>query len=261
MIRFGLSILLAAAGVSSAAEVRVSIRAAASATGIVTVGDVARIKGEGAEQLAKLSITPSNGRVATDEVVAVLVDAGVGRHELLVRGPDACVVQLRDPVAPTIEPTTDEWSGLAAVPAARSVESTGSTSRDIKENQAGPQRLAKLIRPVARGVLIREADVTFVQQADPLNRFADAATVVGQRATRRLDVGHVVRPQDMSAPLMVRRGQRVKVALSSGGVVVHSIATSREDGGFGQTVRCRVDATGEELRVTVTGPGTGTVAF
>ncbi len=260
MLRRTIAILLAAtaSAAADAQDLHVSLRPAVAVTGSVTIGDVARLTGDQADRVSTLSISPdTQGQVSADEIVAALIDAGIGRHRLLLRGPDACEVRVS--YATASEPVVaDEWDTLASP---RTVQETPTIKEIEDEIDVDTSRVARLVRPVARGVVIQPADVAFDTDTSSRGRFANADAVVGQRAARKLDVDDVVQPHDLVAPLLVKRGQRIKVALASGGVVINSIATSQDDGGFGQVIRCRVDATGESLRVVVTGAGVGRVTF
>lgn len=119
-----------------------------------------------------------------------------------------------------------------------------------------------LARPVSRGQVIRAGDVekrrAVITQLS--QRGAGQLDVIGQRADRNLVAGSVLEAGSLTPRLLVKRGQFVTVTFARGGVEVRTLARSKDDAVYGQTVRATCDATGETLRVLVTGPQLGTVA-
>ncbi len=121
---------------------------------------------------------------------------------------------------------------------------------------------ARVARPIGRGSVIRPEDLeksaAVVDTVDDIG--LSLAAAVGQRAARTLTVGDALVGRDLAAPMLVKRGQLVTVTLNRGGVIVRTLAKASGDATFGQVVKCRAEATGEDLSVVVTGPQAGSVA-
>ncbi len=69
---------------------------------------------------------------------------------------------------------------------------------------------------------------------------ASLDAVVGQRARRFIPAGSGIRPSDLEAVPLVRRGQLVDVLSVSGGIEVRSVAKAVSAGGFGEKVELQI---------------------
>jgi flagella basal body P-ring formation protein FlgA len=236
---------------------RVSLRPATTAGATVTLGDVARLTGDTAQSVETLPImVGDDNEVEADDVLAALSDAGIRSHQILLRGPDVCIVRRSQPAQ--ADAANDEWAAVTpAQPTVQAVESTVTVDQPVA---AARPFVAKLVRPVARGVIVREDDVARIHDTGRFGRsLATFDVVVGQTARRNLRIGEFLKSRDLEAPLLVKRGQQVKLSLDTGGIAVTLLATSQDDAGFGQVIRCRVDTTGEILRAVTTAPGAARV--
>ena len=136
------------------------------------------------------------------------------------------------------------------------------TTQSVRLEASAQIESARVVRPVSRGQIVRPEDLEAVSRTVTRADSAGVtlASAVGQRAARDLHPGGMLARRDLSAPLLVKRGQYLTVTLSRGGIVVRTLAKAEADGGFGEVVRCRIDKTGETLGVVVTGPQAGSVA-
>lgn len=85
---------------------------------------------------------------------------------------------------------------------------------------------------------------------------SDPEAVVGQTSRRSLRVGQVLQKPMLGAPLLVRRGDSVRILARTGPVEVSSAGEALEAGHGGDTIRVRNAATGRVIRARVTGSGT-----
>ena len=72
---------------------------------------------------------------------------------------------------------------------------------------------------------------------------------------RDLSAGATVRPGDLVAPRLVRRGEPVTVALRAGNLVITAAGRALSSGGRGEPVRVVVPATNRTLDGIVEGSG------
>lgn len=112
--------------------------------------------------------------------------------------------------------------------------------------------------PLASGATLDEAavalerrDVTLVPDA-----FGSAAAVVGQASRRALRAGEVLRAAQLAPPLLVRRGEQVTMVARREQVEVSTSGEALDSGARGAPVRVRNNASGQVLRMRVTGAGT-----
>lgn len=72
---------------------------------------------------------------------------------------------------------------------------------------------------------------------------------------RPLAAGSMLRASDLSSAMLVEKGQRVRVALSQGALVLEADLIAEEEGALGEIVVLLNPETGRRLRARVTGPG------
>lgn len=85
---------------------------------------------------------------------------------------------------------------------------------------------------------------------------SDLTAVVGQSSRRSLRAGQVVLRQMLVMPVLVKRGEAVRIVARSGPVEVTSTGEALEAGRGEDTVRVRNAATGRVIRARVTASGT-----
>jgi len=119
------------------------------------------------------------------------------------------------------------------------------------------QQQVVLTKPVSFKQVVRGGDVSerrmlvdHLDDEQPLS-FKQA---VGQQASRDLKPGTVLTGKMVQAVPMARTGQFITVTLGRGAVKVKTVARAMEDGGFGQTIRVKNEATKDVYEVVLTGP-------
>ena len=79
--------------------------------------------------------------------------------------------------------------------------------------------------------------------------------IVGMLASRRLTAGSVLSRKDVTAPPVVRRGQRIRIELRASSVSVSTAGEALADGAVGQMVAVRNLSSGRRLQGRVRAPG------
>lgn len=112
--------------------------------------------------------------------------------------------------------------------------------------------------PLAPGTPIALSDITLERRdlsAVP-DALADADRVVNKTSRRSLRSGEILRKRMLAEPVLVRRGDRVRVVAQREQVEVTIVGDALDTGGRGDLVRVRNGSTGQVLGTRVTGAGT-----
>jgi flagella basal body P-ring formation protein FlgA len=101
------------------------------------------------------------------------------------------------------------------------------------------QPVVTVLRTIERGELIRTSDVTIRQHEGILSRSAVSSLgeAVGMEAQRTIKADSIVLKNQLSAPLLVERGETVTVFARTAGITVRSYAVARQDGAKGELVQ------------------------
>ncbi|GAA0758950.1 flagellar basal body P-ring formation chaperone FlgA [Ideonella azotifigens] len=106
-------------------------------------------------------------------------------------------------------------------------------------------------QPIAeRDVALERRDISTLPDAS-----SDLAELVGMSPRRALRAGQVLQKRMLSAPLLVRRGESVRIVARSGPVEVTNAGEAMDPGRLNETVRVRNSRTGRILRARITGAG------
>ncbi|MFP4519483.1 MAG: flagellar basal body P-ring formation chaperone FlgA [Oceanicaulis sp.] len=100
--------------------------------------------------------------------------------------------------------------------------------------------LPVLARPLARGEVLGEADLTWTRlPADRVrsDMLSDLSKMVGQAARRPLRDGAPLRAMDLQAPVVIARGETVSLVYRSGPLVLTARARALQDAAEGETTR------------------------
>ena len=94
-------------------------------------------------------------------------------------------------------------------------------------------------RPIERGSIIRASDVELRSQHGrvPAQAFGSTDLVVGMLAQRSIRPDSVLLSSHVKAPLLVERGETVKVYARTAGIQVRTFATVKQDGSMGELVQ------------------------
>ncbi len=225
-------------------------------------GEQIEIGDESAGEWSDLAAPQSNEDTAADmalsqrlrDDLASRLGLPIDTIDLSFRGSDAALAARRDVVVFGSQRADD----LGSVSWFIRVDGKDETIRaDAEATVTRPT----VVRPIARGQTIRPEDLEL--RPSRIRRLAERGIsldeAVGQRAARNLDVGTALEPGQLQPTLLVKRGQRLTIVTGHGGISISLIAQSQGDATFGQSVRARVDSTGEMLSVRIVGPQLGTV--
>ncbi|CAH0270678.1 hypothetical protein SRABI118_03482 [Massilia sp. Bi118] len=112
--------------------------------------------------------------------------------------------------------------------------------------------------PVAANEALTDAQVTIERRdisniADPISSPDEA---VGQMSRRMLRPGDILRSGQLSAPVLVKRGDAVLMIARRDGIEVSTAGEALDAGARGAMVRVRNAGSGQVVRMRVAGPGT-----
>lgn len=128
------------------------------------------------------------------------------------------------------------------------------------------------LRKIEQGELIRATDVEIREHEGnlPSTTMSTLAGAVGMEARRSISEGSILQKSQLSAPLLVERGETVTVFARTAGITVRTFAVARQDGAQGELVQAetldrkdRITARvsgRRELEVLATGATTGDFA-
>jgi flagella basal body P-ring formation protein FlgA len=112
--------------------------------------------------------------------------------------------------------------------------------------------------PVAANEALTDAQVTIERRdisniADPISSPEEA---VGQMSRRMLRPGDILRSGQLSAPVLVKRGDAVLMVARREGIEVSTAGEALDAGARGAMIRVRNAGSGQVVRMRVAGPGT-----
>lgn len=118
----------------------------------------------------------------------------------------------------------------------------------IAATAPAPVEVPVLARTVERGEILSAGDFAVEERSAAQARGALPPTAAaGQEALRRLMPGAVVRPTDVAAPRLVRRGEPVSIKVRSGGLTISTSGRALADGRMGDLVRVVATSTNRTL--------------
>jgi flagella basal body P-ring formation protein FlgA len=133
--------------------------------------------------------------------------------------------------------------------------STLSIDADIA--QLAPRVVA--VRSLPRGVLVRAEDVR-IEFVDPANQrrqgdsFTAVGEIIGQETRQSIEAGQPLAAGDVRKPVLVRRGEEVRVYARSGGVNVSTTAIARDEGSYGELILVEMPEDRSKIYARVSGP-------
>ena len=119
-------------------------------------------------------------------------------------------------------------------------------------------QVAVTAMPVRSGEVLGDAHLTLERRdvtliGDAIGAPQDA---VGQTSRRSLRAGEILRASSLTSPLMVKRGDQVLMLARHEGIEISMGGEALDAGARGATVRVRNAASGQVVRMRVTGAGT-----
>lgn len=215
-------------------------------------------------------ITREAGIVHGDEIIATAEaevqsawsQTGVVTTEVVQRPADATVptgtVELRARVSGNARP------GMVTVPVDVLVDGVRSRTINVTLRVSVMTPVVVANQPLARGQLI-EASMLAVEDRDlgrfGADTFTDVSLVAGQKATRTIQTGGVIRKSDLQIIPLVHRNGPVVIRSGSGRITVSANGVALEEGQLGQLVRVRPQYSKETITAKVTGEGAVEIAL
>ncbi|MFQ5563001.1 MAG: flagellar basal body P-ring formation chaperone FlgA [Parvularculaceae bacterium] len=118
------------------------------------------------------------------------------------------------------------------------------------------------VREFERGETLREDDIDFVESAEvrPNAYIRDADELIGKETRRPLRKGAPVRPSDVVAPVLVKRGELVTMTYSVEGLRLTHMGVALDSGAKGEVIDIRNVRSERVLKAAVSGRGAAVVA-
>lgn len=175
------------------------------------------------------------------------------QFDLVLQRPREPVLPCQSPLA--VEPVdTRQLSRLRFE--ARCADSPGWTQSFAVKAAASARVVVAAValppgRTVASGdVTVERRDITAVPDA-----LSDPAAAVGQASRRALRSGDVLRTAWLAAPVLVKRGDAVRIVAQRDGITVTVAGEAQEAGARGAVVRVRNSGNGRIIRARVVDAG------
>ncbi len=113
-------------------------------------------------------------------------------------------------------------------------------------------------RPLPRGTKLTAADIDVVEKDIArltLGYLSELADAEGMVLKRSISGGTVLHPGLVQHPVSIRRGERVTILGSTGGIEVRMEGVALADGSKGELIRVRNLSSGREVEAIVVSPG------
>lgn len=129
----------------------------------------------------------------------------------------------------------------------------------VRTTVSARQAIPVLARSLPRHTVITEADIKLIDQ--PLQSAANGviynpAQIVGMELTRSLDAGSTIRLNQLRAPNVIKRGQRVTVIAGLNGLEVRTEGKALGDAAAGERVAVTNLKSGKAIEGTARSDGT-----
>jgi len=133
----------------------------------------------------------------------------------------------------------------------------------ISGRAVAPVSLPVLTRDVARGETVTDADLDWKQTTDLDARLylADADDIIGKTARRPLSKDAPLRALDLIAPILIRKGALVTVALEAPGLRLTQMGVAQQQGAAGELIRIKNVNSGREINAVVAGANLARAPF
>jgi flagella basal body P-ring formation protein FlgA len=99
-------------------------------------------------------------------------------------------------------------------------------------------RFPTLVAPLARGEVIEEDNIDWIETAEarPADFITEAESLVGMEARRAIEPGAPLRPSDVVAPVLVKRGALVTMTYSLSGLTLTHAGVAQTTGAKGDLI-------------------------
>jgi flagella basal body P-ring formation protein FlgA len=117
------------------------------------------------------------------------------------------------------------------------------------------EMVAFALRTIERGEFVRATDVALQPHtlAVPANASRTLDGIVGREAVQSIRAGAMVMTNQVRAPILVRRGERVSVCAKAAGVTVRTYATAQQDGSLGDLIAVQAQDSKDRYSARVSG--------
>jgi len=118
--------------------------------------------------------------------------------------------------------------------------------------------VAVLSRPLPKGAVIQPMDVEFREQdVGSLNRgfYSRQEELTGMSTKRPLNLGEILTPNNLQAPVAVSKGQRVTIRAEGHAFHVGMSGEAMRDGGIGERIQVKNLSSGRLIEALIQGPG------
>lgn len=114
---------------------------------------------------------------------------------------------------------------------------------------------------IKRGDIISLNDITMMRvDVSRLNRYFDEPKeVIGMQAKTTIRQGKLIKPNMVKQPQLVKRGERVKINMTTPGINIQTIGIAMNNGVKNQTITIKNLKSNRLIEATVTGPNTVSV--
>jgi flagella basal body P-ring formation protein FlgA len=195
---------------------------------LVTLGDVADVRDASAakaQALAQTELFPAPGRMR-------MLRLGELRELLALASVDVAQHRFSGETAVTIYPAKAVRPASATSPIR-----TASKAARPKKEQTPPPVVVVTVRPLRKGEMLREADIELRPASGPVQAgFFKPEEVLGKETTRALATGQVLEPDHVRAPVLVQRGEVVRVIAKAAGVRIKTNGKALNDGSQGELI-------------------------
>ncbi|UDF02754.1 flagellar basal body P-ring formation chaperone FlgA [Asticcacaulis sp. AND118] len=204
----------------------------------------------------KARVTDGDGRITLGDLfdnagpaADVVVGARMGTSAVL----DAGQVQAR------VRQAGQSWpnpQGLRRIIVTAGAD--GETAVVAKAQAGRTKQVLVFTRALGAGEIVAPADLAYQSVQAHLAGgalVAEAETAIGKTVRSPVREGGVVRPTDLTSPVVVRRAEMVKVTWDMNGVSLSMTGAAQKDGAVGDVIMVQNPQSKKLIEAVVTGPG------
>ncbi|MFZ5616423.1 MAG: flagellar basal body P-ring formation chaperone FlgA [Pseudomonadota bacterium] len=219
--------------------------------------------------LLQLAISPADaaGSVASrvfdhlDEISAALIEKGAPANaKIALAEPGAIVAVEADEALSFDSVSYNRATGRFLM---RTIASEGSPAIAVAGIATASVMLPVPARTIARGEIIEETDIDWIEIADARGGFFvdDADLIIGKLARRPLAAGAPLRKADLQSPTLIKRGETATIILEAPGLRLTQAGVALANGGAGDLIAFRNINSDREIKAVVAAKGVAKSPF
>ena len=140
----------------------------------------------------------------------------------------------------------------------------GEQSIDVLATVKLPDMVVAANRPLAKGYVLKEADLTWIPMPRGLNYgpedcFSQTDLLVGNQLRRAMSTQQVIRLNEVGPPVIIHVGDLISIGIVSGGVTVETNGRAIEPGAMDDLIQIEVQPHRKRVLARVTGERTAEV--